>query len=395
MTRLVAVLLVGLAANTSSAQTLDDLAQEILRLGRTNSVVLQQAGEIVAEAYADGMAAGRATNIKSASKSIIGLLVGIAIREGHLEGVDQPIGPFFPGYFRKNPDAAKEAITVGDLLSMRAGLASTSRRNYGAWVVSDSWVDYVLGQPLVAEPGGQRIYSTGNTHLLSVILSRATGMDTRAFAERYLFGPMDIRIGGWDRDPEGFFFGGNNLALSPRSLVKLGELVLNGGRYRGEQLVPAEWIETSLRRYTRSRYNPYYYGYLWWQQRLAGHELHFAWGNGGQYVIVIPALQSVLAVTSAPDVPGGAGSRDPRQRFFRLLGERLFPLLEARLSALRAGTEYGELPAMLRCTKSGQVVRTANVQDLRESNPLRPPDCGSAAHVAGRGSTQFERSRLR
>ncbi len=319
------------AAGSASATSLAVLAEEALGLGGTNSIMVQQKGQVVAEAHAGRMHADRATNIKSASKSIVGLLVGIAIEEGYLDGVDQPIGSFFPDFFTANPDASKAAITIGDLLSMRSGLASTSRRNYGAWVVSDDWVDYVLRQPMVAEPGGQRIYSTGNTHLLSAILTKATGLSTRAFAERYLFDPMDIDIGGWDLDPQGFYFGGNNMALSPRSLLKLGELVLNRGRYRGEQLVPAAWIETSLGRYTRSRYNPWFYGYLWWQHRQNGYDIQFAWGNGGQYIMVIPALHTVLAITAASDVPGGAASRGGRQQLFQLLGERMMPLLARRL----------------------------------------------------------------
>ncbi|MEX0709006.1 MAG: serine hydrolase [Woeseia sp.] len=342
MRRILPGLLVVLCAASgfASAQSLDALAEEALSLGDTTSVMVQQTGEVVAEAYAVRMHADRATNIKSASKGIMGLLVGIAIREGYLDGVEQPIGPFFPAYFVKNPEPAKEAITIGDLLSMRSGLESTSRRNYGAWVVSDSWVDYALRQPLVATPGEQRIYSTGNTHLLSAILTEATGMSVKAFAERYLFGPMDIDIGGWDRDPEGYYFGGNNMALSPRSLLKLGELVLDQGRYGEAQLVPAAWIETSLGRYTRSRYNPYSYGYLWWQHQLNGYDIQFAWGNGGQYIMVIPALESVLAITASSDVPGGATSRGGRQQLFQLLGERLFPLLERRLNDNVVGSGY-------------------------------------------------------
>jgi len=325
------------AAGSASAESLEMLAEEALSLGDTTSIMVQQAGEVVAEAHSGRMHANRATNMKSASKSIIGLLVGIAIREGYLDGVDQAIGPFFPDFFARQPDPSKESITIGNLLSMRSGLASTSRRNYGAWVVSDSWVDYVLQQPLVAAPGERRIYSTGNTHLLSAILTEATGMSVKAFAERYLFNPMNIGIGGWDRDPQGYYFGGNNMALSPRSLLKLGELVLNEGRYRGEQLVPAAWIKTSLGRYTRSRYNPYFYGYLWWQHRLGDYDMQFAWGNGGQYIMVVPSLRAVLAITAASDVPGGAASRGGRQQLFQLLGERLFPLLEQRLNDSMGG----------------------------------------------------------
>jgi len=109
---------------------------------------------------------------------------------------------------------------------MRAGLASTSRRNYGRWVQSGNWVEFALDQPLVEQPGEEMIYSTGSSHLLSVILTRATGMNTREFAERYLFGPLGITDGGWDRDPQGYYLGGNNMALSPSALLKIGTMVI-------------------------------------------------------------------------------------------------------------------------------------------------------------------------
>ena len=105
------------------------------------------------------------------------------------------------------------------------------------------------------------IYSTGSSHLLSVILTGATGMNTRAFAERHLFKPLGITVGGWDRDPQGYYFGGNNMALSPAALLKLGTMVMNEGIYNGKQIVPRDWIAESMRTYTRSHFNPYDYGY--------------------------------------------------------------------------------------------------------------------------------------
>ena len=192
------------------------IVEAALRTGPIKSFMLQHDGELVIDVHRMGMRAERTTNVKSVAKSIMSLLVGIAIEQGQLQDVRQPIGDFFPEFFAARPDPVKESITIQDLLTMRAGLESTSRRNYGRWVLSDNWVEFALGRPLVAEPGGTMIYSTGSSHLLSVILTRATGMSTRAFAERYLFGPLDIELGGWDRDPQGFYFGGNNMALSRR-----------------------------------------------------------------------------------------------------------------------------------------------------------------------------------
>ncbi len=288
--------------------------------------MVQRDGELIIDAHRSGMRAGRATNVKSVGKSIVSLLVGIAIERGYLRGVDQPIGDFFPDYFEHRPDPVKQSITLEDLLTMRAGLASTSRRNYGRWVQSDDWAEYVLDQPLIAAPGGAMIYSTGSSHLLSVILTRATGMSTRTFAERHLFEPLGIALGGWDRDPQGYYLGGNNMALSPAALLRIGTMVMNGGVYDGKQVVPRAWIDESMRIYTRSRYNPYDYGYGWWQMKLDGVSVRFAWGNGGQYIVMIPALATVVAIASRSGGPVGE-SRASRYRLFDFIENRLIGYL--------------------------------------------------------------------
>ena len=210
---------------------------------------------------------------------------------------------------------------------MRAGLESTSIYNYGRWVVSDNWIEFALDRPLVDVPGGEMIYSTGSSHLLSAILTQATGMSTRAYAERNLFKPLGITVGGWDRDPQGYYFGGNNVALSPAALLKIGTMVMNQGVYDGKQVVPRAWIAESTRVYTRSHFNPYDYGYGWWQRELNGYTVKFAWGNGGQYILMIPALETVIASASRS---GGDifDSRASRYRLFDVIENSLISFLE-------------------------------------------------------------------
>ncbi|MHC5179448.1 MAG: serine hydrolase domain-containing protein [Planctomycetota bacterium] len=303
------------------------IVEEALRTGPIKSFMLQRDGELLIEAHRMGMRADRTTNVKSVGKSIISLLVGIAIEQGNLSGVQQPIGEFFPDYFKRRPNPEKAAITIQDLLTMRAGLESTSIHNYGRWVVSDNWIEFALDRPLVASPGGEMIYSTGSSHLLSVILTRATGMSTRAFAERHLFKPLDIGLGGWDRDPQGYYFGGNNMALSPSALLRIGTMVMNMGVYDRKQIVPRAWVAESMQIYTRSHFNPYDYGYGWWQQELNGHTVQFAWGNGGQYILMIPALKTVIAIASRSE-QNVADSRASRFRFFDFIENRLIGYLQ-------------------------------------------------------------------
>src|SRR5687767_11327657 len=156
------------------------LAEALARaraLPRLRSLLVHWRGSLVREHYFRGATRAQPANIKSASKSIIASLVGIAISRGQIRSVHQPIGELLPDAARE-PDPRKRAITIEDLLTMRTGLQSTSFENYGAWVTSRNWVRDALRRPMVAEPGGPMIYSTGSTHLLSAILTRATRTST-------------------------------------------------------------------------------------------------------------------------------------------------------------------------------------------------------------------------
>jgi len=321
---IVMLLIAAQVANAQSPNELNGVLDQAFEIGSIESVMVEKNGEVIAQQFEGRMNPNRTTNIKSASKSILSLLVGITIREGYLEGVEQPIAEFFEDYFAENPNPKKEAITIGDLITMRGGLESTSIRNYGRWVVSNNWYRYVLDGDIEGEPGGEMIYSTGSTHLLSVILTRATGMSTRAFANQYLFDPMGINLGGWDRDPQGYYFGGNNMAMSPADMLKIGRMMMNMGEWQGEQIVPQEWILDSVKTYTRSNYNPYDMGYLWWSRPVNGYEAIFAWGHGGQYIMMIPELDVVLAITSNLAKVQGRGHQ---RALFRYLEEDLVPVL--------------------------------------------------------------------
>ena len=151
-------------------------------------------GKVVEERYFHGSQRSSWANLKSVSKSVLSILVGIAIDRGYLKGVRDTIGNFFPEYLGQSPDPAKKGITLEDLLTMRSGLETTSRRNYGRWVQSSNWVSHVLTRPMVDVPGGRMIYSTGNSHLLSAVLTKATGMSTFEFARRHLADPLGIAI---------------------------------------------------------------------------------------------------------------------------------------------------------------------------------------------------------
>jgi CubicO group peptidase (beta-lactamase class C family) len=272
-------------------------------LPRLHALLVARHGSIVAERRFRGPALDAPTNVKSVSKSILSALVGIAIAEGKLRGVDQPIAPFFPKDAARTSDPRLARVTVGDLLTMRSGLARTSGESYGPWVGSRNWVAHILRQPLIADPGSTMIYSTGNSHLLSAILTRATRMTTHAYARSRLARPLGIELPPWERDPQGIFLGGNQMRVSARALVRIGELFRNGGRHGERQVVPESWVRESLLPRTRSIFSGQLYGYGWFLTKVREHPAFYAWGYGGQFIFVIPDLALTVVTTSATERP--------------------------------------------------------------------------------------------
>lgn len=280
--------------------TLDSVLAGAERLAPLTSLLIAQRGELVVEKYYRGMTPDRAVNVKSVSKTLLSPLVGIAIRDSLLSGVGQPVSEVLPEHFR-GLDPEKRRITLGHLLTMTAGLQSTSFENYGAWVSSGHWVRNALRRPLECDPGACWGYSTGNSHLVSAMLTRVSGKSTLAYAREVLFDPLGIRLAPWDRDPQGVYLGGNNMRLRPRDLLKVGQLYLDDGRYEGRQLVPAGWIRASWRGFARSPWNGNDYGYFWWSRRMAGELVYFAWGYGGQFLFVAPGPELVIVATSSTE----------------------------------------------------------------------------------------------
>ena len=322
---LLAIPLSALLWAAARAQTpdLEGARAAAVQLPRLYSLLVNVRGATVLEYYAKGAAAARTTNVKSASKSVISTLVGIAIDRGLIKSVNEPIVRFFPQLARDR-DPRKARITIEDLVSMRSGLVSTSFDNYGAWVGSRDWIDYVLSRPLEAEPGSVMEYSTGNSHLLSAILTKATGQSTWAFAQQALASPLGFTLSRWPRDPQGIYFGGNDMLMTPGQLLALGELYLHRGRKGTRQLVPAAWVEASCTGRGRSRFNPdQTYGYGWWQRDFAGRQGCFAWGYGGQYVLVFRDLDLIVVTTSSTVV--SEERRDHRRRLFDIVEQQILP----------------------------------------------------------------------
>lgn len=316
---LAAVLLLPLPAFGEEAG-LTEILDRAGELTALETVVVSVDGEILAERGYGGNSVDDPTNIKSASKTVVSALVGIAIDKGLIEGTDQPIADFLAADFPADHDPRLDIVTVGQLLSMQAGLAPTSGPNYGRWIASRNWVRAALAEPFESDPGGAMQYSTGSTHLLSAILTKA-GEESSLDLAKDWFGAVDgFRIGGWERDAQGIYLGGNQMAMSPKSLWAFGEVYRNGGLAAdGKRVISAEWIAQSWTERTSSRFTGDGYGYGWFLRKIGGEDVRYAWGYGGQMLYIVPALDLTVVMTSDENSPSATNGH--RDALHDLLGE--------------------------------------------------------------------------
>jgi len=282
---------------------LESAVSDIGRMNGIYSVIVVRNNFLILQQYFREGTRLKPHNLKSATKSVLSALTGIAVDKGYLR-LDQPISDFLP-QVKHLADPRKADITVRHLLTMTSGLEPTSYQAYNSWIMNGSdWVRIILNRPLVADPGTKHQYSTGDTHILSAVLTGATRMSTREFAERNLFNPLGITVKGWEIDPQGINQGGNNLSLIPLDMAMFGQLYLDNGSYRNRQIIPKWWVEASTRPNYLGEHEDYgYYGYLWYS-RPRGADAFVAVGYGGQYVYVSPEYKCVIVITSTLESKG-------------------------------------------------------------------------------------------
>jgi len=284
---------------TQISQAINNVQQQ----GFINSIVIVRNGNIVSEWYLNGFGQNNGQKIMSVSKSILSALVGIALREGFLDSLGQKMLDFFPEYITTDLESKKYDITIKHLLTMKAGLEH-EHENYWQIYNSDNWIKTTIEFPFAYDPGEKFSYNTFQTHLLSGVLTKATGMSTLEFANKYFAERFRIEFKDWERDPQGIYFGGNGIYLTTRDMARFGWLYLRNGLLDGKQIVPIDWIEESLTNTTGFSSNSwgdlrdYNYGYLWWLGKLNDYEVYLALGYGGQFIINIPELNMIVVTTS-------------------------------------------------------------------------------------------------
>jgi CubicO group peptidase (beta-lactamase class C family) len=241
--------------------------------------------------------------VQSVTKSVISALVGIALEDGCIKSLDDPIWDYLPGRTPAENDPLKREISLEHLLTMSSGFEWIDGQT-PIWTSAD-WIQFVLDQPMASPPGTVWNYNSGNAHLLSAIIQNACGQNTLEVAREKLFTPLGITEFTWETDPQGIPNGGWGLSMLPRDMAKIGLLYLNDGVWDGQQILPAEWITASTQRYFQvpKPLEPWdlYYGYTWW---LHGDGSYYAaHGRGGQFIYVLPEQGMVVVFTRDVNTP--------------------------------------------------------------------------------------------
>lgn len=287
-----------------NSKTLDVLKEYIKKnYSGIYSTVIIRNGFLVEEEYFQFSATTK-RNIYSCTKSFIGALIGIAIQEGAINSTNNSVLSFFPDKTFANIDDRKQNMTLYHLLTMTSGLEwnelqvgynDQNNSLYTMWEVND-WIQYVLDQKMVDEPGKIFNYNSGTSHVMSAIINRTTNMSTLEFAKSRLFDPLGIEDYSWPTDPNGTHKGGEGLELTPRSLAKIGQLYLNNGSWKGQQIVPEEWVTISRIDHRPPGEHSYGYGFQWWIH--PDRDIFSAWGYAEQRVIVVPKYEIIAVFTS-------------------------------------------------------------------------------------------------
>ena len=297
---------------------LAELYLDAAKLETLYSLLVVKDGQLIAEDYFNAGSVEQKPLLQSVAKSFTSALVGIALDQGCLSSVDQKMIDFFPDFADQIVDPRKRQIKIRDMLQMRAGYPS-EESDSELWEAmwSDDYVHLVADAPLSSDPGTEFQYSNLTTHWLGIIVARACDTDLQSLAQSHLLDPLGGEIGDWRKDMDGYNWAAGELHVKARDAAKFGMLYLNDGEYEGTQVIPADWVHDSLETYSEDAYNnigdfrDIGYGYQWWSAEVGDYEVNFAWGHGGQLIVLVDELNMVVVVTADPfyDVYGSESWR--------------------------------------------------------------------------------------
>jgi CubicO group peptidase (beta-lactamase class C family) len=308
-------------SNESNIDRLSGIVCQTENMPFLKSLIVIQDGNVVIEKYMHGAAPDQTIDLKSASKSILSAVLGIAIRDGYIKGIDQKVMDFFPEYSIEELDPRIASLAIEHLVTMTSGFAvRENAETYQCLYESSDWIGHILNLPMNSNPGDKFNYLSLNSHLLSAIITKATGMSTLAYTKQVLFSPLSIEPVIWEQDPQEYYIGGWGMSMKARDMANFGLLYLNNGKIGQMQVVPSHWVKQSTAErsgmvgtyYSRWDKN-YGYGYLWWIRRLDNNiDIPFALGHGGQRIVILPKANSVIVTQAEPTVDSSNSHKNHR-----------------------------------------------------------------------------------
>jgi CubicO group peptidase (beta-lactamase class C family) len=298
--------------STPEAEGLDpllvaELYYDASELETIYSVLVVKNGRLIAEGYFNEGSVAQKALVQSAAKSVTSALVGIALDQGCLSSPEQKMFAFFPEYADQVTDPRKHDITIQDMLQMRAGFPP-EESDQALWeaVWSGDYDHLVIDFPLTDDPGTSFQYSNLTAHWLGIIVARSCDTGLESFGQEHLFNPLGAELGSWRKDLDGYNWGAGELHLTARDAAKFGLLYLQDGEFAGNQIISADWVHDSLQTYSENAYGNISgfkeigYGYQWWSANVGDYPVNFAWGHGGQLIVLVDELEMVVVVTGDP-----------------------------------------------------------------------------------------------
>ncbi len=306
--------------------TIAQINKEAEKIPNIRSLIFSKDEKILSEKYFRPYSSDSLDHVRSVTKSVTALLVGIAIDQGLIESVDQPISDFLGKKYPKYKSKLDQ-ITIYHLLTMSAGFEwdESTVTEFNQWVVSGDPVRYVLNRKLKHKPGEKWEYNSAGSHLLSVILTEASGMSTLDFANRYLFEPLEIRNIRWDRI-SGYYNGGAGLQLRPINMHAIGIMMNNHGMFKGKQVVPGSWVDEATKWHKKVGGSTGY-GFLWWVDNDPDIRVAFAIGHAGQFIVILPDLKVVMTASCNWQSLGGKASFQ-EGKVAELMKNEIYPYLK-------------------------------------------------------------------
>jgi CubicO group peptidase (beta-lactamase class C family) len=299
-------------AQQMNAQIVDSAFIKAKETKFIDGLLVIRNGKLVKQQYYNGYNAWQPHHIMSVSKSFLSAITGIAFHQGYIDSLNEKVMDYFPEYIYPDMDPRKYDITIKHLLTMRMGIQGEADNNYEIYwnlYTSENWIKSTNEMPLLFNPGEQMGYNTFETHLLSAIITKATKQSTLEFADENLFKPMGIDCDAWEQDPQGYYFGGTSMYFTLQEMALFGYLYLKNGILNDLQIIPQNWVELTLSASTNNQHpnewgawKNYNYAWLWWLGQINDYDLFMAYGYGGQFIMVFPALNIIIVTTSRYEV---------------------------------------------------------------------------------------------